>query len=284
MQFPPAQYFLLSIPEPHVLLITINRPKQFNALNPDANWELNRLLDWAEETDEIWCIVITGAGGKAFCAGMDLVNWNKERKSGADDSSTESHMPPTGFGGLSNRALARKPVIAAVNGYALGGGTEMVMACNIVVATKRSKFGLPEVKRGVTIAAGGLARLARAVSYQTVSEIALTGRHFTADEFKHYGLVNQVVDDNVDIVQAALEWAKKIVANSPDAVFITKYGIMLALERGSMFEATKEWMDSDEATAWRNGDNLTEGLAAFAGKRAPAWKNPARVTRNKSKL
>lgn len=108
---------------------------------------------------------ITGAGGKAFCAGMDLVNWNKERKSGADGQGTESHMPPTGFGGLSNRALARKPVIAAVNGYALGklvdscmhhgciilttlknlgGGTEMVMACNIVVATKKSKFGLPE--------------------------------------------------------------------------------------------------------------------------------------------
>lgn len=164
---------------------------------------------------------------------MDLVNWNKSRKDGTDDNGTEGHMPPTGFGGLSNRGKARKPVIAAVNGFALGayvidpldvllqilifsdvvgGGTEMVLACNIVVATKRSKFGLPEVKRGVTIAAGGLARLARAVSYQVASEIALTGRFLTAEEFKSYGLVNEVIDDSADVVKAALEWAKKITA------------------------------------------------------------------------
>ncbi|KAL1933039.1 hypothetical protein VTP01DRAFT_8717 [Rhizomucor pusillus] len=277
MQLPTAKYFILSVPEPHVLLITINRPKQYNALNPEANFEMSALLDWAEATDEIWCIVITGAGDKSFCAGMDLVNWNKSRKDGTDDNGTEGHMPPTGFGGLSNRGKARKPVIAAVNGFALGGGTEMVLACNIVIATKRSKFGLPEVKRGVTIAAGGLARLARAVSYQVASEIALTGRFLTAEEFKSYGLVNDVIDDSADVVKAALEWAKKITANSPDAVFITKYGIMLAMERASMVEATNEWMNSDEASAWRGGSNLTEGLEAFASKRPPVWKNPAPV-------
>ncbi|KAI8140914.1 ClpP/crotonase-like domain-containing protein [Fennellomyces sp. T-0311] len=281
MQLPSPKFFLLSIPEPHVLLITINRPKQFNALNPEANHELSGIFDWAEQTDEIWCIILTGTGGKAFCAGMDLVNWNKERENGEDKQGTESQMPPTGFGGLSNRGLARKPVIAAVDGYALGGGTEMVLACNIVVATKKSKFGLPEVKRGVTIAAGGLARLARAVSYQLVSEIALTGRFLTADEFKKYDLANEVVEDGTDIVQAALAWAKKITANSPDAVFITKYGIMLALERASMTEATHEWMASEEAVAWRNGENLAEGLAAFASKRAPVWKNPAPLRKSK---
>ncbi|KAI9497396.1 ClpP/crotonase-like domain-containing protein [Zychaea mexicana] len=283
MQLPSTQFLLLSIPEPHVLLITINRPKQFNALNPEANFEMSKVLDWAEDTDDIWCIIITGTGGKAFCAGMDLVNWNKDRSSGNNNQGSGETMPPTGFGGLSNRGLARKPVIAAVDGYALGGGTEMVLACNIVVATKKSKFGLPEVKRGVTIAAGGLARLARAVSYQVVSEIALTGRHITADEFKKYDLCNEVVEDGTDIVQAALGWARKIVSNSPDAVFITKFGIMLAMERASMEQSTNEWMASEEAVAWRNGENLAEGLAAFASKRAPNWKNPAPLTK-KSKL
>ncbi|KAI9315832.1 ClpP/crotonase-like domain-containing protein [Dichotomocladium elegans] len=284
MQFPSSQYFILSEPEPHVFLITINRPRQFNALNPEANYEMSRILDWAEETDTIWCIIITGAGGKAFCTGMDLVGWNNEVQGTKDGQTIDDPFPKTGFGGLSNRHLARKPVIAAVNGYALGGGTELILACNIVVATKRSKFGLPEVKRGVTIAAGGLARLARAVSYQVASEIALTGRHFTAEEFRDYGLVNEVVDDNTDVVQAAIGWAKKIIANSPDAVFITKYGIMLALERESTARATEEMMSSDEAESWRNGVNLIEGLSAFADKRVPNWMNPAPVKRNKSKL
>ncbi|KAI9266847.1 ClpP/crotonase-like domain-containing protein [Phascolomyces articulosus] len=282
MQLPSAEFFLLTIPEPHILLITINRPKQFNALNPEANFEMSRILDWAEDTDEIWCIIVS-TGGKAFCAGMDLVNWNKDRSNGKNNQGSGETMPPTGFGGLSNRGLARKPIIAAVDGYALGGGSEMVLACNIVVATKRSKFGLPEVKRGVTIAAGGLARLARAVSYQVVSEIALTGRHLTAEEFKKYDLVNEVVENDVDIVQAALVWARKIIANSPDAVFITKFGIMLAMERASMEGATNEWMASEEAITWRGGENLAEGLDAFANKRAPQWKNPAPL-KNKSKL
>ncbi|RCI04885.1 hypothetical protein CU098_013333, partial [Rhizopus stolonifer] len=173
IQLPKTEYTLLSFPEPHVLLITINRQKQYNALNAAANWELHHVFNWAEQEDSIWCIIITGAGNKAFCTGMDLVSAHEAREN--DKSSVGgSAMPPTGFGGLSNRRMSRKPVIAAVNGFALGGGMEMVCACNMVIATEKSQFGLPEVKQGVVIAAGGLARLARSVSYQVASELVLT--------------------------------------------------------------------------------------------------------------
>ncbi|KAI8978454.1 ClpP/crotonase-like domain-containing protein [Pilobolus umbonatus] len=275
--YPQTEYFLVSTPEPHILLITINRPKQYNALNSAANWELHRLLTWAEEESSIWCIIVTGVGGKSFCAGMDLVSAHET--SSFNQQSQSSTFPDTGFGGLSNRRTSKKPVIAAVNGYALGGGLEMVVSCDIVVATQKSLFGYPEVKQGVVIAAGGLARLARSVSYQIASELVLTGRSMRAEEAKQHGLVNEIIPDDQDIVEAALEWARKITANSPDAVFLTKQGLILALERGSMTDATNEWMETPEAHDWRQGDNLAEGLKAFSEKRKPQWKNP--VQKNK---
>ncbi|KAI9475484.1 MAG: ClpP/crotonase-like domain-containing protein [Benjaminiella poitrasii] len=275
ISYPKTDYVLLSMPERNVLLITINRQKQYNALNSEANWELHNVINWAEEEESIWVIIITGAGDKAFCTGMDLVSAHN-----SNSSLGGSTLPPTGFGGLSNRRTSRKPVIAAVNGYALGGGMEIVCACNIVVATEKSQFGLPEVKRGVVIAAGGLARLARSVSYQVASELVLTGRFMDAQEAKFHGLVNEVVSNETDIVQSALIWAKQITSNSPDAVFLTKQGLLLALERASMTDATTEWIESPEATAWREGDNLSEGLMAFAQKRKPQWKNPTNYKSN----
>ncbi|KAI8373603.1 ClpP/crotonase-like domain-containing protein [Choanephora cucurbitarum] len=274
MQLPKTEFTLLSIPEPHILLITINRVKQYNALSPAANWELHHLFNWAEEQDDIWCIILTGAGGKAFCSGMDLVSAHNAHSS---EQSDVKGMPPTGFGGLSNRRMSRKPVIAAVNGFALGGGMEMVCSCNMVIATERSQFGFPEVKQSVVIAAGGLARLARSVSYQVASELVLTGRFITAQEAKQHGLVNQIIPNEANVVDAAIGWAKKMTANSPDAVLLTKQGLLLALERPSMTDATDEWMATPEAEAWRNGPNLAEGLKAFAEKRKPQWKNPSKL-------
>lgn len=142
---------------------------------------------------------------------MDLVNAH-EKRDNDNTTITGDSLSSTGFGGLSNRRTSRKPVIAAVNGYALGGGMEMVVSCNIVVATEKSKFGLPEVKQGVVIAAGGLARLARSVSYQVASELVLTGRFMEAEEAKSYGLINEIVPNDANIVDAALVWAKKITA------------------------------------------------------------------------
>ncbi|KAG1440196.1 hypothetical protein G6F56_012018 [Rhizopus delemar] len=211
MQFPKTEYVLLSIPEPHVLLITINREKQYNALNFPANWELDNVINWAEEENSIWCIIITGSGNKAFCTGMDLVSAHESRKSNTG-SMDPKELPPSGFGGISNRRMSRKPVIAAVNGFALGGGMEIVSACNVVVATEKSKFGLPEVKQGVVIGAGGLSRVARSVSYQVASELVLTGRFMGAKEAHFRGLVNQIVSNDTNVVEAALKVAKQITA------------------------------------------------------------------------
>lgn len=142
---------------------------------------------------------------------MDLVSAHNARENDKQNIGG-GLLPPSGFGGLSNRRSSRKPVIAAVNGFALGGGMEMVVSCNIVVATEKSQFGLPEVKQGVVIAAGGLARLARSVSYQVASELVLTGRFMKVQEAKQYGLVNEIVPNDADVVKAALAWAKQITA------------------------------------------------------------------------
>lgn len=158
-----------------------------------------------------YAIKITGAGGKAFCTGMDLVSAHHARESDKNALGGGA-LPPTGFGGLSNRRTSKKPVIAAVNGFALGGGMEMVASCNIVVATEKSQFGLPEVKQGVVIAAGGLARVARSVSYQVASELVLTGRFIKADEAKSHGLVNEIIPNDKNVVDAALIWANRITA------------------------------------------------------------------------
>ncbi|KAI9251589.1 ClpP/crotonase-like domain-containing protein [Sporodiniella umbellata] len=273
MSFPKTEYVQLSTPESHVLLITIDREKQYNALNFPANYEMERVIDWAEEEESIWCIVITGKGTKAFCTGMDLVSAHESK----ENPDLTQNLPPTGFGGISNRRMSRKPIIAAVNGFALGGGMEMVCACNVVVATEKSKFGLPEVKQGVVIGAGGLSRIARSVSYQVASELVLTGRFMEAKEAYQHGLVNKVVSNDTNIVDAALVFARQIIANSPDAVFLTKQGLLLSLEKASVTDATNEWLSSPEADAWKQGDNLAEGLQAFAEKRKPQWKNPSKL-------
>jgi enoyl-CoA hydratase/carnithine racemase len=142
---------------------------------------------------------------------MDLVSAHEARDQGTRDIGG-SILPPSGFGGISNCRTSRKPVIAAVNGFALGGGMEMVVSCNIVVATEKSQFGLPEVKQGVVIAAGGLARLARSVSYQIASELVLTGRFMKADEAKAYGLLNEIIANDANVVDAAIVWAKQITS------------------------------------------------------------------------
>lgn len=143
---------------------------------------------------------------------MDLVNVVDSKVGDDKQSFKVGDLPPSGFAGMANRRSSRKPVIAAVNGYALGGGMEILVACNIVVATEKSKFGFPEVKRGVVVAAGGLSRLARSVSYQIASELVLTGRIFNAEEAKSYGLINEIIPNDASAVDAAISWAKIITA------------------------------------------------------------------------
>ncbi|ORX55025.1 ClpP/crotonase [Hesseltinella vesiculosa] len=274
---------LVSWAAPNVLLVTINRPHKLNAVDPATNKELDNVFTWAEQEDNVWCSIITGAGDRAFCAGFDLVKGHESRSQNGETDFTSEPLGINGFAGLSNRNQGRKPLIAAVNGYAVGGGSEIMTASDIVVATEKSKFGFPEVKRGMIVAAGGLGRIVRSLPYQVASELLLTGRLITANEAKSYGIVNKVIPDHVNVVDAALEYAQMIVSNSPDAVMMTKKGILLALERESLTKAHEDLMDSDEAAAWKSGKNMTIGLKAFAEKQTPRYENPEPIVR-KSKL
>lgn len=176
-------------------------------------------------------------------------------------------FPATGFGGLSQRQ-GKKPIIAAVNGIAYGGGCEMAVNCDLVIASASASFALPEVKRGVTALAGVLPRIVRTVGRQRATEFALTGRAVGAEEFKQWGVCNEVVKEE-DVVGVAVEYAKNIAGNSPDAVVVTREGLMLGWEGMGVGEASRVFGES--SAKLYNGPNLVEGLRAFTEKRKPQW-------------
>ncbi|KAL0567317.1 hypothetical protein V5O48_014678 [Marasmius crinis-equi] len=271
---PKTTQLLVSFPSPHVLLLTFNRPERLNAMSPQLAKDLESVLDWFEGEGELWVVIVTG-NGRAFCAGMDLIAWNESKKT---NSALEvSRLSPQhGFGSLSRRQ-SRKPIIAAVNGIgAYGGGTEIVLNCDIVVASDTAKFALPEVKRGVFAGAGGIPRVSRIAGHQLASEMLLTGRNVTAKEaFDRFGFVNAVVPPS-SLIPTAISYAEQIVANSPDSIQVTKVGLLLALKHDpeNAFDLS---VSSAENARMHSGENIKEGLAAFAEKRKPAWKNPAKL-------
>lgn len=179
------------------------------------------------------------------------------------------NMPPTGFGGLSRRS-GKKPIICAVNGLCLGGGCEMILNADLVIAAEKAYFGLPEVQRGVVAWAGALPRLVRTVGRQRAMEMALTGRRVDAAEALRWGFVNEVVPAEGDVVRRAVEVAAQIAANSPDAVVVSREGVKLGWERLGADEASSRLIEnwSDRLNA---GDNIKEGLRAFVEKRKPRW-------------
>lgn len=178
-------------------------------------------------------------------------------------------LPENGFGGLSFRH-GKKPVIAAVNGPALGGGCEMVANCDLVIASASAKFALPEVKRGVTPFGGALPRMMMTMGKQRATEMALTGRAATAAEFKDAGICNHVVEDGQDVVAKAVEIARLISDNSPDAVIITREGLKLGWEALGVADASRVFFDGWGKRIYE-GPNMQEGLDAFTEKRAPRW-------------
>lgn len=180
-------------------------------------------------------------------------------------------MPPSGFAAISRRS-GRKPIIAAVNGIAFGGGTECIVNCDLVVAARKATFALPEVKRGVVAFAGALPRIVRTIGRQRAMEMALTGRTVPAEEAYSWGLVNKVVGDSEgEVVNAAVEYAKMIAENSPDAVIVSREGIKMGWEGVGAEDATRvandTWFPRLQA-----GENIHEGLKAFVEKRKPQWK------------
>lgn len=244
----------------HLLVVTINRPDQRNSLHPMANEELAEIWDAYEADPELWVAVLTGAGTAAFSSGNDL----KYTASGKP-----MWFPLTGFGGLTSRRRI-KPVIAAVNGYAMGGGVELALACDMVVADEKASFALSEVRVGLVAAAGGMVRLPRQIPKKVAVEHILTGRAITAQRAYQLGLVNRLMPDG-QAVAGALELAQELLAVSPTSVRVSMKAMLEADEHASELAATAApplYMD-ELATS----EDYLEGPKAFAEKRKPNWKN-----------
>lgn len=241
-----------------LLVVTIERPQAMNALPPEASAELARVFDAfaADPTQRV--AVLTGAGDRAFCAGTDL----RQHTEGA-----AVPLPPSGFGGLTARFGLHKPVIAAVNGPAVGGGFELVLACDLVVAAAHAWFSLPEVRVGQVARAGGLVRLHRQVPQKVALHMALTGRRMPADEAHRWGLVNEVVPPGGDVLAVARALAGQLLEGAPHAVQATK-----EIAGSADLEARLRAQDAlATVQAWRASGERQEGAMAFIEKRPPRW-------------
>lgn len=245
----------------HILEVTLERPEAYNALFSAAHFELHEIWDDFERDKDLWVGIITGRGDKAFCAGNDL----KVTAKGGNMS-----MPRTGFAGLCNRFGQEKPVIAAVNGVAMGGGLEITLSCDLAVAAPQARFAMPEVKVGLFAAAGGVQRLTRQIGRKAAMELILTGREFDAKEALELGVIN-IVTDNRDVMKTARELADQITKASPSAVRATKQALNVLEEAEGLEGALK----SNTAIFQRlmKTDDFREGPMAFSEKRSPNWSN-----------
>jgi enoyl-CoA hydratase len=240
----------------HVFVITINRPEARNAFDAASAQALEAAVDAFEAEDHLFVAVITGAGGH-FSAGADL-----KAVARGERASTRRG----GFGMFARPPS--KPVIAAVEGYAVGGGFELCLSCDLIVAARTAKFGLPEVRHNVVAVGGGLFRLPRRMPYHLVMELALTGEFRDADYFHRLGVVNRVVDEG-EALEEAVKWAQALLANGPTALAASKQIVQHAFDWtdeaawGAQMEFARKALESEDRR---------EGLAAFAEKRRPVWK------------
>src|SRR5438105_15644312 len=249
----------------HVVRITINRPEVRNALHQEAHVEMDRAWRAYADDDEAWVAILTGAGDRAFCAGSDL---KRAASGGGGEQPYWLTLKPGGFGGLTERFDLTKPVIAAVNGYALGGGFELAMSCDIIVAAEHARFGLPEPRVGFTASDGGIHRIVRQLPLKIAMGMLVTGTPMSADEAHRWGLVNEVVPAE-DLLPAARRWAEAILECAPLSVRASKQAALagLGLPLPDAMNRRYEYMLRQAASQ----DSL-EGPLAFAEKRKPVWK------------
>lgn len=243
----------------HVMQVTINRPDARNAVNGDVAQGIERAVFDSEKDPNIWVVILTGAGDKAFCAGADL----KAVSAGtAGGLSTKGG----GFAGFVHQPRT-KPWIAAVNGFALAGGTEIALACDLIVAIEDAAFGLPEVKRGLVAGAGGLYRLPRALPKAIALELIMTGAHFDAKRAFHYGLINRLVPRD-QLMPEALKLAAEICENAPLAV---RASLGVAKQAYDLDDAGLREASAVASRKNAETEDYKEGPRAFIEKRAPRW-------------
>lgn len=248
----------------NVALITINRPEARNAVNGAVSTAVGDALEAAQKDPDVWAVVLTGAGDKSFCAGADL-----KAISRGEDLFHSTH-PEWGFAGYVHHFID-KPTIAAVNGTALGGGSELALASDLVVAGETASFGLPEVKRGLIAGAGGVFRIIEQLPRKVALELVFTGEPMTADEALRWGLINQVVPDGT-VVEAALALAERITVNAPLSVQASKR-LAHGADDGVIASEEPKWdRTSREFALLLKSEDAQEGPLAFAQKRQPIWK------------
>jgi enoyl-CoA hydratase/carnithine racemase len=252
--------------EGRLMIVTINRPEVYNALHPMANQELGDVFDEFQANPELWVAIITGAGDKAFSAGNDLKYHAQLQAS----TGKRPHSPPKGFGGLANRFDLDKPVIAAVNGVAMGGGFEIALACDIIIASDKATFALPEPKVGLAAGAGGMQRLSRQIPLKKAMGMMLTARHVPAQEGYELGFVTTVVP-HAKLMDEAKKVAQQILDCSPMSIRATKQVVMRSLDVTSTEQSMRN-LSYPAFVAMRDSADTIEGPKAFAEKRKPNWK------------
>lgn len=248
--------------EDGVAVITLNRPGARNAVNAALSSALGEALEDFEADPSLRVGILTGVG-PAFCAGADL------KSLAAGEPITAHGHPEWGFAGLVQHEIS-KPLIAAVNGFALGGGTEILLACDLAVLSEDASLGFPEVRRGLFAAAGGLIRMPRQVPTKVVMELALTGEAMAARDALRWGLVNRVVPPE-RVIPEAVELAQAIAANAPLAVRTSKKIVHRATATGSAWDARVWELQDADFTRILASHDAQEGTSAFAEKRPPSW-------------
>ena len=251
--------------EGHLFIVSIARPEKHNALGQQTHRELASAFDHFSENQNLWVAIITGEGDRAFCSGSDLSEVNE-----LDGEMYE--IPKSGYGGLTTRYDCNKPVIAAVNGLALGGGFEIVLACDLAVASSNATFGLPEPKVGVVAIAGGMHRLIRGTTPKFAMNMLLTGDSISAQLALENGLINEVVAPG-EALNGARKLAEKIQRCSPLAIQATKQCTMggLAFAGTQAAQLSQENGSFDLMEKIQNSEDAKEGVKAFVEKRAPVW-------------
>lgn len=244
--------------EGKILIVTMNRPESLNAFPPGAHDEMEKIFDDFAADDSLHVAILTGAG-RAFCAGSNLK---------AYDAGYTPVMPKTGGAGILKRRGLRKPIIGAAPGLALGGGFEVLLACDLVVAAEGAFFGLPEPQVGAGATGGGIPHLVRKLPHAIAMSILIAGERLSVDDAYRFGLVNEIAPKG-EVLAVARKWAEKILKSAPTAMRCTKYVADLAL-LGASDEELHHAEDEVQIEIWNSPDRV-EGMRAFVEKRPPNW-------------